>query len=210
MLNVFQDEFNESLPEKIARYILEEIFAGNIKQGDRLIESNLATKLNVSHAPVREALYILEKRNVVERFPRKGVRVRVLEKKQIRDYIEMLVGIIQLSSNKIERLDKEQYEKLYEIYLVAQKKLEDKNIQDYVHTVAHFLTVYVSFTSNSVYQHFTSEILFITNVFARAKWNLSLVENWHAHLTSSLEAIKENNFKEAGERLSKTIWISID
>lgn len=65
MVNPFKEDFNESLPEKVAKYILEEMFAGNLKQGDRLIESNIAKKLNISHAPVREALYILEMQNVV-------------------------------------------------------------------------------------------------------------------------------------------------
>ena len=37
MLNSVQEEFNESLPEKVEKYIIEEMFIGNLKQGDRLI-----------------------------------------------------------------------------------------------------------------------------------------------------------------------------
>ena len=210
MLNSVQEEFNESLPEKVAKYIIEEMFIGNLKQGDRLIESSIATRFNVSHAPVREALYILEKKSVVERFPRKGVRIRVIDDKEIRDYIEALVGIIQLSSNLIENWSQEKYTQLKEIYLAAQMELENENIRNYVQTVAHFLTVFVSYTNNSVYQRITSEILFITNVFAKTKWDQTLIKKWHAELTSSLEAMKENNFEKAGERLSRTIWISVE
>lgn len=181
-----------------------------MKQGNRLIESSIAARFNVSHAPVREALYILEKKNVVERFPRKGVRIRVIDDKEIRDYIEALVGIIQLSSNLLKSLDKEKYTQLKEIYLASQMELENENIRGYIQAVAHFFTIYVSYTNNSVYQRFTSEILFITNVFAKTKWNQALIKKFHAQLTSSLEAIKESNFEKAGERLSRTIWISID
>ena len=210
MLNGVHEGFNESLPEKIAKYILEEMFVGNLKQGDRLIESSIATKFNVSHAPVREALYILEKKSVVERIPRKGVSIRVIDDKEIRDYIEALVGIIQLSSNLIENLDQDKYTQLKEIYLAAQMELENENIRNYVQTVAYFLIVFVSYTNNSVYQRITSEILFITNVFAKTKWDQTLIKKWHAELTSSLEAIKENNFEKVGERLSRTIWSSVD
>lgn len=210
MSNGIIESFNESLPEKVAKHILEEIFMGNLKPGDRLIESNIATKFNVSHAPVREALYILENKGVVERFPRKGVRIRVIDDKEIRDYIEALVGIIKLASDLIETLNEEQFSKLEEIYQAAQWEMEKENVRDYVLTVAHFLTIYVSYTNNSVYQRITSEILFITNVFAKTNWDVALIQKWHANLTSSLEAIKENDFKEASERLSKTIWISLD
>ena len=48
-------------------------------------------------------MYILEKKSIVERFPRKGVRIRVIDDKEIRDYFEALVKIIQLSSNLIEK-----------------------------------------------------------------------------------------------------------
>ena len=210
MLNSVQEEFNESLPEKVAKYIIEEMFIGNLKQGDRLIESSIATRLNVSHAPVREAMYILEKKNVVERFPRKGVRIRVIDDKEIRDYFEALVGIIQLSSNLIENGSQEKYSQLKEIYLAAQMELENGNIQDYILTVAHFLIVFVSYTNNSVYQRITSEILFITKVFVKTRWDQTLIKKFHAQLTSSLEAIKENNFEKAGERLSRTIWLSLE
>lgn len=210
MLHKGNEEFSESLPEKVAKYILEEMFVGNLKQGDRLIESSIATRFNVSHAPVREALYILEKKGVVERFPRKGVRIRVIDDKEISDYIEALVGIIQLSSSLIKDWNEEKYSQLEQIYSDAQKELENENIQDYVLTVAHFLTVYVSYTNNSVYQRMISEILFITNVFAKTKWDQKLIKKWHAELTSSLDALKENDFVKAGERLSKTIWVSLD
>ena len=89
-------------------------------------------------------------------------------------------------------------------------ELENENIRDYVQTVAYFLTVFVSYTNNSVYQRFTSEILFITNVFVKTRWDQTLINKFHAELTSGLEAIKENDFEKAGERLSRTIWLSLE
>jgi len=210
MVNPFKEDFNESLPEKVAKYILEEMFAGNLKQGDRLIESNIAKKLNISHAPVREALYILEMQNVVERFPRKGVRIRVISDKEIRDYIEALIGIVQLSCKLIENWSEDKYLQLKEIYMAAQKKMENGNIRDYILTVAQFFTVFVSFTNNTVFQHFTSEILFVTNVFAKTNWSQKLIQKFQMHLKAGLEAIKDEDFEKASEKLSQTLWITLE
>lgn len=56
----------------------------------------------------------------------------------------------------------------------------------------------------------TSEILCITNIFAKTKWNMTLIKKWHKELTSSLEAIEEQDLEKVSERLTKTIWISLD
>lgn len=210
MVNNPQDNFNLSLPERIASYILEEMFKGNLKQGDRLVESKIAKELNVSQAPVREALYILEKRNVVERFPRKGVRVRVIDDKEIKDYIEALTGIIRLSGELTSDWSEEKFQELQKIYDAAQRELEEGHIENYVQNAASFFSAFVSWTNNSVLQHFTSEILFVTNVFANTNWNQALIERFHAQLTAGFESLKEKDFKRACELFTETIWITVE
>src|SRR5690606_6204239 len=51
------------------------IITGRLKPGERLVEHQLASKLNVSRTPLREALRLLEQELLVERLPRGGVRV---------------------------------------------------------------------------------------------------------------------------------------
>ena len=159
---------------------------------------------------LREALYILEMQNVVERFPRKGVRIRVISDKEIRDYIEALIGIVQLSCKLIENWSEDKYLQLKEIYMAAQKEMENGNIRDYILTVAQFFTVFVSFTNNTVFQHFTSEILFVTNVFAKTNWSQKLIQKFQMHLKAGLEAIKDEDFEKASEKLSQTLWITLE
>ena len=48
--------------------------------GERLVESELAARLNVSKTPVREALAMLEAEGLVETAPYKGARVRWLRR----------------------------------------------------------------------------------------------------------------------------------
>lgn len=51
----------KTIAEQIAEQLLFRIFSGQYEQGQRLIESEIAKELQVSHAPVREALYLLQK-----------------------------------------------------------------------------------------------------------------------------------------------------
>lgn len=71
--------------EEIRNAIREAIFAGELKPGDRIIETYWAKELGVSQGPVREAIRDLEAMGLVETVPFKGSRVRSLSEKDIRD-----------------------------------------------------------------------------------------------------------------------------
>ncbi len=71
--------------EEIRGAIREAIFAGELKPGDRLIETYWARELGVSQGPVREAIRDLEAMGLVETVPFKGSRVRTLTEKDVQD-----------------------------------------------------------------------------------------------------------------------------
>ena len=71
--------------EEIRNAIREAIFAGELKPGDRIIETTWAKELGVSQGPVREAIRDLEALGLVETVPFKGSRVRLMTEKDIRD-----------------------------------------------------------------------------------------------------------------------------
>lgn len=71
--------------EEIRNAIREAIFAGDLKPGDRIIETTWAKGLGVSQGPVREAIRDLEAMGLVETIPFKGSRVRSMTEKDIRD-----------------------------------------------------------------------------------------------------------------------------
>jgi DNA-binding GntR family transcriptional regulator len=64
-----------NLREHIERVIRNAILDGSFAAGERLVESALAEQLNVSRAPVREALASLEREGVVVHVPRRGYSV---------------------------------------------------------------------------------------------------------------------------------------
>ncbi len=71
--------------EEIRNSIRDAIFSGELKPGDRIIETFWAKKLNVSQGPVREAIRDLEALGLVETVPFKGSRVRSMSEKDIQD-----------------------------------------------------------------------------------------------------------------------------
>ncbi len=71
--------------EEIRTAIRDAIFSGELKPGDRIIETYWAKELGVSQGPVREAIRDLEAQGLVETVPFKGSRVRFLTEKDVRD-----------------------------------------------------------------------------------------------------------------------------
>ena len=65
----------ESLAEQAYRAIREGIATGLFSAGERVTERGLATKLNVSATPVREALRRLEQEGLIERVSARELRV---------------------------------------------------------------------------------------------------------------------------------------
>lgn len=66
---------SKKIREKVYEYLREEILNGNIKAGDRLVESDLAARIGTSRTPVREALHTLEREGLVESLHRVGYAV---------------------------------------------------------------------------------------------------------------------------------------
>lgn len=65
----------ESLTSQTYRTLRRQIILGHYPQGSRLVESTLATKLNVSRLPIREAVPQLENEGFVRTLPRRSARV---------------------------------------------------------------------------------------------------------------------------------------
>lgn len=79
----------EVLRDKIADVLRQWILDGTLQPGERLIEVTLSRKLNVSRAPLREALWALERQGLVEIRPHHGARVTLLSEESIREIFEI-------------------------------------------------------------------------------------------------------------------------
>ncbi len=64
-----------SLVEMATRRLREEILAGRLAPGERLIEDQIRRRFSISRAPLREALRLLTQQGLVEHLPRRGASV---------------------------------------------------------------------------------------------------------------------------------------
>ena len=71
------------------RQLLDEIRDGGLMPGDRLRETELATRLGVSRTPIREAIRQLEAYGLVAHVPRIGASVRQLDYAEVMELYEM-------------------------------------------------------------------------------------------------------------------------
>ncbi|WP_069811752.1 GntR family transcriptional regulator [Streptomyces sp. TP-A0874] len=82
-----------SLREQIREQILEGIVSGRWKPGERIVERRIAAEMEVSQAPVREALRELEALRLIESAPNKGVRVRALTAADVEESYPVRAGL---------------------------------------------------------------------------------------------------------------------
>jgi DNA-binding GntR family transcriptional regulator len=75
----------ENLPLRvqIADRLRSAILSGRLRPGTGLVETALAEKMNVSRAPIREAIQILENDGLVETIAYKGKRVKPLTAREV-------------------------------------------------------------------------------------------------------------------------------
>lgn len=62
--------------EHVKDFLLDAVLSGELRPGDRIVESRVAQQMGVSQGPVREALRDLELLGFVESQPFRGARVR--------------------------------------------------------------------------------------------------------------------------------------
>jgi DNA-binding GntR family transcriptional regulator len=81
----------QSLRENVAELLVEKILSGTFQPGDRLNESALSRQLQVSRAPIREALQQLQEQGLVVNQPRRGMFVVRLDENDVRKINAMRV-----------------------------------------------------------------------------------------------------------------------
>ena len=107
--------------EVLANILCEEIIRGQLKPGEKLSETAIASRFKVSRGPVREALRRLSERNFVDFIPNVGARVAstsltdMLHLMEVRESLEALAA--ELAAEKMTAAEKSRLEKLYTNHL---------------------------------------------------------------------------------------------
>jgi DNA-binding GntR family transcriptional regulator len=94
------------LREQVKDVLLQRIASGELKPGERLVETRIAQELGTSQAPVREALRDLQLLRLVESEPFRGSRVRVFDEEELVEVYPVRAALEELAARlAAEKLD---------------------------------------------------------------------------------------------------------
>lgn len=91
----------ESLSEQIAQHLGRLIITGQLKPKERIQELKVAAELDVSRGSVREALLLLERRQLIEIYPRKGAVVSDLTPHNVASLYDIYATLLVMLASKI-------------------------------------------------------------------------------------------------------------
>ena len=84
---------SKSLADEVVARLNEAILTGQLKPGEKVVEATLSRQMDVSRAPIREAIRMLVERGLLVQLPRRGVFVREFGAREIKEINELRLAI---------------------------------------------------------------------------------------------------------------------
>ena len=184
-----------SLKDKAYENIKLQIIRGNLKPGTRLLEEELSKAMNISRAPIREALNRLEKEGFVTITPRKGAAVTHITAQMIEDIFEIRETLESLAVKKsIGKISLEKLERVGESFKkFINKTANEKNCVQYLALDKKFHDLLSQNCGNKklieLLANFQEQIHWLRNISLK---RIAFTDSVKEHLTI-MEALKKNN-----------------
>lgn len=202
--------------ESIAHHLRDQIITGELPPGFRLNEVELAKKLKVSRAPLREAFRVLENDRLIIRMPRHGSYVADLNAEHLEEVFEarrMIENHVLdiLESRSIKALPKA--EKALDASLTLSfPSLSDKHAMlEYVTTLTHFHVGLIEAAENNwITKFYQSITVNLTRYQFICLYIPGLTKNSYEMHERILRNIKKNDFGKARELLLSHIDSTAD
>jgi DNA-binding GntR family transcriptional regulator len=142
-----------SVTESVVQHLRDRIIMNELKSGQKLSETELATELSISRAPLREAFCVLENEHLLVRLPRKGTYVSEISVEMLR---EVYSARKMIESHVIDVLKLEKIRNLPGVYtsisqvteLVLPKRDDRGAIKNYLKSLTDFHVRLVASTRN--------------------------------------------------------------
>jgi len=124
---------SDPLTLKVAHFLRRAIVQGELKDGDRLNELLISSRLKISRSPIREAFRILESENLVEIRSRLGAFVKTLSLKEAEETCE-IIGLLEQTAIRrtARRLSSDKEKELNSIIGQLEGKLKARKFRDFL------------------------------------------------------------------------------
>ena len=175
--------------DEIRKSIKKAIISGELKPGDRIIETRWAKELGVSQSPVREAIRELEMIGLVDNIPYKGCFVRKVTKKDMRDsykvrmYLELL-GI----KDAVKNVDENKINELHSILKEMEVAAEAQNFDLYIQKDVFFHKKIIAISQNDILLRSWDQC----NIH-----DLTYIGTWISHRTLEQLSVRHEGLYEA-------------
>jgi len=85
------------ISEQVRDMLRDRIIAGELRPGEKLTETDLARRLNISRGPLREAILQLTEEGLLDKAPYKGLRVRSVSQRELSELYSMRTTLEQFA-----------------------------------------------------------------------------------------------------------------
>lgn len=139
------------LREEIRSHIVDAILSGTYKRGERLVETQIAKKLGVSQAPVREAIRDLEQMGMLKTVPYKGAYVKGYSTEDVKNAYEVRAVLEGLAIRQaVQHMTEEEINQLESIYHKMLNSLSSQDVQEQVTLDVEFHELLIKASRNNV------------------------------------------------------------
>ncbi len=135
----------------------KDILQGKLRQGEKLTEQQICDEYNVSRTPVREAFRQLELEGFIETIPNRGAFVVGFSPQDIQDMYELRKSYEVLAVKwAIERITREEYEKLEEAFEFMEFYTQKKDVEKMLNINMNFHELIYKASHNRMLYHILS------------------------------------------------------
>lgn len=193
------------IEKKIYERIEQAIINGELKPGEKIIESQLAQEMGISRTPVREALRLLESKGYVSQSEKGGVNVTEISKENIKEWSEIKNVLNELAIKKAaENITEEQLEELEKVLLKMKSAVEEDNEIEISQGNAEFHSLIYKASQNNLIISIGKEY---QNYTFRLRKYLAKLENRRKKAYKEhekiYEALKEKNKEKAVQEMKR-------
>ena len=183
---------SHSLTTLVQRELERRILAGELEPGDKLAEEDIASDLNVSRGPVREAFRALEQAGLVRTEKNRGVFVRQVSVSDADEIYEVRAGLDELIGRLLAlRIQPAQLAELRELLKKMQKAARAKSVDAYYPLNVKFHDRLADFTGNRTlvahYRRLVNELhLYRRETLARGADSFPISTREHSEIVDAL------------------------
>lgn len=188
--------------DEIKEVLMDAIVSGELKPGDRIVETRWARELGVSQSPIREALRELEMIGLVENIPYKGSIVCELRHKDLIDTLRVRIALETLAVMDAANADIDDMIPAMEESLNGMISCAEKDdVKGFSYNDAKFHETFVEHSDNEVLKRLWRQCYISDNTsMSTIMLNTSLMELAKRH-EILCEAIKSKNERKAREEI---------